>query len=439
MHRIISQSDSKREVLTSIPSVGGKTEGGGRSISNCPSSFTKNYDAFDRAEYSLKQGVKMAGKFGTSANLSGDYKSLAIADCLNETYKPENIFVGLQMTNSQTEERFDGYGVLQNIVACRLSQAYQKSASARARKKIEKRIKEYKLQKKEKYRFATFTMPFLRADVATVFAIASRAMELLKKRKVWKENVSGAFLGEETTVGDGSTFFFTHYHNHFHSLMVGKYVAQWQIADAWTSCVEKACREFRVEFLMTNLKTNRLVVDIRKVRKKEKNKRKYSISESDAITEVCKYTTTGSDYDKVPVQDLVDIERALRSRQMIKSYGVFNDRKGRENKSEEQKSEENKCVATSLDKQHTIDGDPDKVSKHKFKRNERKVPSLVNLGAQMIENGRRDDWLMVLRLTAENRRKYRRDYLSKKFPNALFLTLDGNYWMRDSPGSLVSH
>jgi hypothetical protein len=370
------------------------------------------YSTTDKANHLLRNGTKITGRFGVSAFRSKDAKALAIADCLSETYKPENIYVSKDVVNYQTGEVFDGYGVLQNGVASRISPAYQQSSSRRARKRVQENISSAKPLSGRAWRFLTLTMPQLKADVSTVLAILERALTNFKKRQIWRENVQGAFLGEEMTIGDSSTRSSTHWHVHTHVLMVAKYVEQWKLADVWTDCVEKACREFGVDFVMTNLKTNRLVVDIRDVRKYTK---KRSIKMDDAVIELCKYTTKGSDYEKVPVDEMVEIESALRGRQMVKSYGCFNSQKGKG-------KEKNGTKDTSVHNQHITD------AKVMFVRNERKVKSLVKLGEELILQGKREDWLKILNITMQARRDFRREYLARKFPHATFETLDGLKW-----------
>ncbi len=375
------------------------------------------YSPAHRADYLLRSGAKMSKLFSASAFLNKDARAIAAADCLLETYRPENIYISKDLINYQTGELFDGYGVLQVGIASRLSPAYQRFASSRARRRAEAKISKHKQLVGQDWRFATFTMPFLKANVEKVFAIISRAMELLKKRKVFCSNVDGAFCGEELTIGDGSTAYFIHYHSHIHILMLGKYIDQGELADEWTDCVEKACREAGVEFSVPNLKTNRLIVDIRSVKKYAK---KRSVTMQDALLEICKYTTKGSDFEKVPVEQLVEVEAALRGRQMVKAYGIFNNHKGKV-----KVTGTTLCRDTSLDTQHTTDGETNKL---KFKRTERRLRSLVEFGEEMISSGNRNGWLKILRLTMQSRRKFRREQLAMKYPRATFKTLDGKKW-----------
>jgi hypothetical protein len=385
------------------------------------------YSPADKAEYLLRSGAKMSKLFSASAFLNKNSRAIAVADCLLETYKPENIYVAKDLVNYQTGEVFDGYGALQNGVASRLSPAYQRFASSRSISRAGVKIANHKQLVWQDWRFATLTMPFLKANIGMVLAVISRAMELLKKRKIFVSNVDGAFCGEELTVGDASTAYFTHFHSHIHILMLGKYIDQGELADEWTDCVERACRDVGVEFSMPNLKTNRLIVDIRSVKKYAK---KRSVTMQDALLEVCKYTTKGSDFEKVPVEQLVEIEAALRGRQMVKAYGIFNNHKGKT-----KGTGTNLGKDTSLDTLHTIDG---KASKPKFKRTERKLKSLVELGEEMISGGKREAWLKILYLTMQSRREFRQKQLAMKYPFATFRTLDGGNWSGVS-GSRTNH
>jgi hypothetical protein len=377
------------------------------------------YTASDKAVHLMQDGRKLANLFEQSASISQDARSIAKSDLLRETYRPGNIYHATDLINRETGELFDGYGVLINSVNSRLSKAYLKAQSSRARKGIREKLSKTKLFVGERYRFLTLTMPYLRADVATVLKIKDRAMVLLKKRQLWTRNVRAALVSEEITIGESSTSYFTHFNAHNHALLVGKYIDHSLIANLWTDCVERACAEFGVEFLMRNLVSNRLTVDIQDVATYSK---KHGKTLDDSIEELCKYVTQGSEFEKVPVAEIVEIDRALFKRQMIKSYGDFNNQKGTGKK-------ENPTALTSLDTKYITDGDtrhqPERIKlKHKRTRGE----SLVDIGTRLILEGRRGEWLQMIAATMEYRRQFRADYLARKFPHATFRTLDGKRW-----------
>ncbi len=372
----------------------------------------KIYSASDKAVYLMQNGRTLANRFQESAMLNLDARAVAKSDLLAETYRARNIFHATDLHNGTTGELFDGYGVLVQLVSSRMSPAYLSGQGRRARKRIRERINDTKLLVGERYRFLTLTMPYLETDVATVLKIKDRAATLFKKRKLWTVNVRAAFIAEEMTVGESSTILYTHYNAHSHALLVGKYIQQWEIADVWTDCVEKACSEYGVEFLMRNIVSNRLTVDIKDVETYGKKKGR-TLDES--VDELCKYVVKGSDFDKVPVEKLVEIEDALFNRQMIKSYGDFNRQKGKE-------KSETVAERTSLDTKYITDGDA------RLKPKQPRKPPLVEVGVKMILDGRRDDWLEMLGVVAEHRREFRIDYLAHKMPFATFRTLDGSRW-----------
>ncbi len=370
------------------------------------------YTATDKAVFLMREGTQLANLFEQSALIKQDARAIAISDLLRETYRPGNIYHASDLINYETGELFDGYGVLINSVNTRFSKAYLTASARRTRKRINAAIAEMKLYVGERYRFLTLTMPYLRVDVEAVLKIKDRALTLLKKRKLWTSNVRGAFIAEEMTIGDASTIIQTHYHAHAHALLVGKYIEQWRIADVWTECVEKACAEFGAEFLMRNLVTNRLSVDIRDVAARaEKN----GTTINAAVEELCKYVVKGSDYEKVPTAELVEIERALFKRQMVKSYGDFNNQKGKGKK-------ETVTERTSLDTKCITDG---AVC---FKTKQARRPSLVDTGVKMILDGRRSEWLQMVGIEMEYRREFRVEQLAWKFPHATFRTLNGGRW-----------
>jgi hypothetical protein len=374
--------------------------------------YQKNYSASDKAVYLMQNGRTLANRYQESALLNLDARAVAKSDLLIETYRARNIFHATDLHNGATGELFDGYGVLTQLVSSRMSPAYLSAQGRRARKRIRAKIDETKLLVGERYRFLTLTMPYLETDVVTVLKIKDRATTLFKKRKLWTANVRAAFVAEEMTIGESSTITYTHFNSHSHALLISKYIQQWQIADVWTGCVEKACVEYGVEFLMRNLVSNRLTVDIKDV---ETYGRKKGKTLDESVDELCKYVVKGSDFDKVPVEQLVEIEDALFKRQMIKSYGDFNSQNGKE-------KSETLAERTSLDTKYITDGAV------QLKRDQPRKPSLVDVGVQMIEDGRRGDWLEMLGVVAEHRRQFRVDYLSRKMPFATFRTLDGRRW-----------
>ena len=290
-----------------------------------PQYTRRNYSASDKAVHHSSQGMKLASFFAEGALEVGDPRSIAKADILLESYKSNNVYHSEDQINRQTGELFDGFGLIADGLSSRLSKDYLMKSARRSRRKIGKAIESQRPLVGQHWRFMTLTLPYLRTDVVTVFKIKTYAETLFKKHPIWRANVQGAFIAEELKIGDETRPVNTHWHAHTHILMLGKWVDQYKWADVWTDCVEKACRKFGVEFLMTNLKSNRLMVDVRDVRKYAK---KRSMGFDDAVNELVKYCTKGSEFEKVPRREIIEIEKALHRRQMIKTYGSFNNQQG---------------------------------------------------------------------------------------------------------------
>ena len=373
-----------------------------------PKYTRRNYSASDKAVHHSSQGMKLASFFAEGALEVGDPRSIAKADILKESYKSNNVYHSEDQINRQTGELFDGFGLIADGLSSRLSKDYLLKSARRSRRKINATMDAQRLLVGLYWRFMTLTLPYLRADVVTVFKIKTYAETLFKKHPIWRANVQGAFIAEELKIGNETRPVNTHWHAHTHILMLGKEVKHYKWADIWTDCVEKACKKFGVEFLMTNLKSNRLMVDVRDVRKYAK---KQSMTFADAVNELVKYCTKGSEFEKVPRWEIIEIEKALNRRQMIKSYGSFNNQQG--SKKQDTVSSSPSLVVQSITDEKRILIEAEKRE------------TLVDQGARLIAAGRRDEWLLLLAIEFEKRRDFKRDYLARKNPNATFWTLEG--------------
>lgn len=372
-----------------------------------------SYTPSEKATRRMTTGSRLARIYGESADIHADCKAQAKADMLRLSYQPDNIYTATDLLNRQTGELFDGYGTLVELVASRVSPSYLATSARRERKEIVTKVNAVKLRTDQRWRFLTLTMPYLRADVATVLEIQTTALTNFKKNiAVWKRHVQGAFFAEEMVIGDATTMIHTHYHVHVHILMLGQEIKHWRIADLWTRCVENACRARGVECLMTNLVSNRFIVHVRDVATYAKEN---GMTMEKAIDELCKYTTKGSEFEKVPRREIIEIEEALANRKMIKSFGIFNEHKGK-------KKDTETTAAPSLDTKCTTDA----IARFKFKKV--RQPTMAERGAAMIRDGRRDEWVRLAKLEWERRRDFRRGQLAFSQPFATFTTLKNEKW-----------
>lgn len=375
----------------------------------------KEYAASDKAVYLMRNGRRLTSLYAESAAIHDDSLAQAKADILAETYRPQNIYYSEDQVNFETGELFDGYGVLVSGLCTRVSPAYLSASARRSRKRIKAKIAEAKPLSGQEWYFLTLTLPYLRADVETVMEVLDRALETFKKRSLWRNNVDLAFLAEEMTIGAETRPINTHYHIHAHILMLSKRIDQWRLGDLWTDCVERACAKIGVECPpITNLQSNRLITDIRDVRKYARQKQ---MSMDDAVAELCKYTTKGSEYEKVPPREIVEIEKALHNRKMIKTY-------------ENERHKDRKALAkdTSLDTQCITDAIDTKRLLDKAIEKTRRRESLAQMGARLIAEGRVDEWKEMLRLVFASRREFRIDQLTRRYACATFRTLTGYRW-----------
>ncbi len=355
----------------------------------------------------------MSERLLLSALVNRDAEMIARADCIAETASPDNLYFSVDQVNYETGELFDGYGSLTETIASRLCPSYLAKKSREARRQKREDLARVKPKRFDLLRFITLTMPNLQTDFETTIKVLFEAFSLLKKRKLFTDNVTGAIYGYENTIGAEN-----HHHAHVHVLAWSRWINQSELAESWTDCVEKACAKFGVKCLV-NTSSGRMIVDIRLTRKKATGRG--TIAVEDALQEVCKYLTKGSDFDKVPIAELCAIERVLQNRQMVGSYGECNLRKGRAGLSKNDEIQPKDKVFTLLDTPNIIDGEKVKAQRE----------NLIQLGTRLILNGKRDEFRRQLKRKMQERRAFRKRQLALLYPNARFCTLSGAAWSAD--------
>jgi hypothetical protein len=371
------------------------------------------FSPIEKAQYRQKQGEKIAASLLLSAAMNCDAEAMARADCIAETASPDNQYFSEDQTNFETGEQFDGNGSLVETVASRFCPSYLAKKSREARRQKREDLARVKPKQFDLLRFITLTMPNLQTDFETTIKVLFEAFSLLKKRKLFTDNVTGAIYGYENTIGAEN-----HHHAHVHVLAWSRWINQSELAAAWTNCVEKACAKFGVSCVV-NTSHGRMVVDIRLARKNAA--RPGTIAVEAALQEVCKYLTKGSDYEKVPKVELSRIEKVLQNRQMVGSYGECNLRKGRAELSKDAGSQQKRAVFTSLDTPNINDGE-----KVKQKRE-----TLTEIGTRMILDGKRAEFRLLLKRKMQERRAFRKRQLALLYPGARFCTLSGVAWSSD--------
>jgi hypothetical protein len=392
----------------------------------------KYYSARETAIYRCGVTAKIAAGLEESSEFTAELRAetLAVADCLRETALPENIYFSVGQTNSETGESFEGYGSLAVAVGTRLCPNYQAKQSRRRNRRIRKSLAAQGVTDDEdnllvnedgnlknfangvRLRFVTLSMPELCCAAEEKLSILDRALVLFKKRSIWVDNVLGAYVSEEFTDGEASSF---RWNFHAHALLVSKWIERDEIGNDWTDCVEKACEDFRVEFPSLSSPTNRLHVWINDV---ATYARENQVSLDSAVFEISKYLSKGSDILNVPVAELAALNRTLSGRRMFEPYGIFNSHRGTQPEQETSDAADTPLLDNRT--QLTAEEETESESAVELRRE-----TLVERGTRMILEGRRSEWLLDLRKEMGRRRAWRRKQLLTLYPRAVFWTLDG--------------
>jgi hypothetical protein len=395
-------------------------------------------DVFQAAAYRMRLGSNIGLQLEMAALEQDDAEALAMADMIKESARPENIYHAIDLQNADGE-CFDGYGSL-NYASSRLDPAYMAISSRRAHKRADSYMARVRPQSGDYEMLVTCTMPTLIGfGYERTVALFDDASRRLRQSKYFKDHVRGGIRGEEFTLGDQRcerhrksktpgksrecqecsscksfrwSFDKNGYHFHAHYVLWSKWLDWKELGEVWTRCLGASAKKFGIN-LNFDTEHGRAVVDIRHVTANGKGKK--TVTESDAMLEACKYIVKGSDFEKLPASELVEVERVLRGRRMIEPLGEANTRKGStENRTRQPEQTHN------LDTQGTIES----LKTKKKRRRE----SLREKGVRWIRSGRRDKWLKLLKRRYRERRAWRIAQLSEKFPYARFQTLDGYRW-----------
>jgi hypothetical protein len=365
----------------------------------------QDFSASDRAVHRMRAGNDAGKSLKAAARVANDPACEADADMILEASKPEYVWHAERLKDAAGKS-YDGFGSL-IIPSSRSNPAYQKACSTRARKTALKAIKGYEAEALvgEHVRFITFTQPnSFGFDAAKALELQHGAMVLLKKRKWFREMVSVAVFGHELTTGANNTHAHTHTHGTCWTRNFNKSDIRMLRAE-WTDCLKKVARKLGKE-LLVNTKDGLANVQVKRVMPKEGTGKTLTA----AITETCKYTVKGSDFEKMSPEVRCQVERLLRNRHMLSTFRANN-----------HKGSAKKGVARNAQYVHktcTNDGDaPDS-----------KPETLREYGARMIRGDKRETWLETLRKIYAARAKWRREQLEIRYRKATFRTLDGQIW-----------
>jgi hypothetical protein len=338
--------------------------------------------------------------------------SLFTAEHLLANAGTSNHFIAENL-QAASGESFTGFGAW-TVSSSSLDCAYLKAKSKKSKKAITFALelcKTYLAANKigAYTHFITFTQPTLiGVNLKDTFAVADYAWSLFRKRKYFVENIFGAVIAEEFTLGesykaqnrvwsadkDG-------YHAHRHLIAFGKWLDVEKLKIHWTECLELAAVKFGYGFSF-NTANGLAVVN-----------RQTVWSDDKAVEELGKYICKSSTFDELPASEIIAVEKALQGKRMLQTFGQCNKRVG------------TRAGDLHLDTTSLIDGKQSQkvvtVNENKVKRNYLKATF-----QEKLESGGLDHARIYLRRELAKRRKWRIDNFLERFPAALVTDFSGN-------------
>jgi hypothetical protein len=206
-------------------------------------------------------------------------------------------------------------------------EAMRRRSRGRARQAMERMMEglssQEKLARKKGWRhrlglkLVTLTMPHHPGtDSLSEVQRLNRALELLKKRKVWSRRVVGGIKGVEDALdADGP-------HVHAHLLVLSTFMDKVTLAEEWRECVDQATR---TAYGFGLAEDTPAFIDIRTV--EEKGGRRGEVSWEDALNETTKYVTKPADFLKekdgrrIPREVLLELCEVRRWPRMFELMG----------------------------------------------------------------------------------------------------------------------
>jgi hypothetical protein len=382
----------------------------------------------------------LADKFRTSDDPEAVFYGLQLA----ESVADENLFVGFGMTN-KAGEVFTGRGNLVGT-SSRLDRFYLQKQARAGRADIERYLSAIELRTGEQWRFLTLTMPRLRGcQFWLTMTVFDDAFKKLRDSAFWKKKVRAGTKSKEFTLGkewekEGRlwTLDADGFHIHAHLIVAAKWLENRKInektgetydrelAKNWKKALVKSARKFGV-ILDFNTDDGLPIVDVRLIKSRAANENEISLK--DAISETAKYITKQGVLENLPVEQLMSITRYLKGKRMIEPLGEANRRKGKgtaKGAVVETVSDDPKAETVSINddgaETDTYVLYPETIERFSYVKKK---------CLKLIESGETGEAEALLKRTFEKRRAFRRRQLTLIFPDAEFMTLDGEVFCFD--------
>jgi hypothetical protein len=382
----------------------------------------------------------LAGKLVASDDAEAIYCGLQLA----ESVADENLFVGYGMT-SRTGEVFNGRGNLVGT-SSRLDSFYLKKQAKAGRADIARYLSEIKLQSGERWRFLTLTMPKLKGcEFPNVMKVFDDAFKYLRDtRHFWKKKIRAGTKSKEFTPGDEWeregrpwTLPADGFHVHAHLIVAAQWIENRKInkktgenyyrelAEEWKKALVKSARKNSV-VLDFNTGDGLPIVDVRLIKNKAAGAGEISLK--DAIAETAKYITKQGVLEKLPVEQVMSINRYLKGKRMIEPLGEANQRKGKGTP----KSVAVETVSDDLQTTSFIEADD--VAADTYVLYTKTIETFSHLKRAcltLIRRGETGEAEARIKRAFDKRRAYRKRQLARMYPAAEFMTLNGELFCFD--------
>jgi hypothetical protein len=324
-------------------------------------------DVVGIASARVAAGLTMAARLRRAGMAVSSAAAQHRAFLMEQCAAAENIWVAQNLDAENSEsgltELFDGVGVLAGC-GSRLCPSCCADLRRRSRARARAGLQEAGLAAFEARRFITLTTPTAQsASVLESISFINGAFRRLSKKSFWRDRVRGAIKGVEFTVGSLG------YHAHIHLIAISKFIerdaaaetesVKWRAARkakasarglrvleslpslgnlqaVWESCLLAEAKSRGWVVARSNAaaeaaaaaggvwldwrRVEGVQVDVRSIRSKGGGNDE-TISQRDALNEVLKYATKGSDWLKLPDQELVEVATVKRWSRMFELLG----------------------------------------------------------------------------------------------------------------------
>jgi hypothetical protein len=399
------------------------------------SEHTPARDVVSLACYRSTRGAQIASRIDAAAGVE-HARAQAVAIKLHECSNSSNVWHAEGVQN-RAGARYSAAGTLD---ACneRLCPSCIAKRSSKSRMKAREAIQRAGRRKGEVSYMVTLTIPTMTAascNLLKSLLILLRTWRLFTKKDFFTTpgRMRAGIKGVEFTLGDekrlereGREWLadVDGWHPHIHFVCLSSWIVANDLRADWTDCYISACREFDVT---PNIRTKDGLLNchLRVATQNAKSKTRNTIPLDSAIIEACKYITKFDSWLKIPEEQLLEIADIKRWPRMFELTGDCRKcTESTEPAPEAEPHDEEREAYFNLANLNAADVGRPPPEKGRSLLSK----PLREIGREMIEQGRRAEFIKMLSERAAKVREYRREQLALMYPCAQFHSLDGLSW-----------